>query len=272
MSKREQLRGTWSFDTALIVTDPSGIIHQEGRVSQRFELASVTKLLSAYGALIAIERGQLSLSDSAGQRAPAGATIRHLLSHASGLPFEQGYLAQKPERHRVYSNLGIEVLGERVAQATGVAFHEYVNREILMPLGISEVTFYGSAAWGAHGSAFGVAKLLHEWMRPTLICQALHRMATTCQFPDLDGVLPGYGRQKHNCWGLGFELRGHKDPHWLGPDHSPRSYGHFGQAGSFVWIDPSVDLGAVFLGAKPYGEEHRAKWSEMNARIRAAFR
>lgn len=266
-----ELRGNWSFETALVVANQDGIIHQEGAVDEIFELASVTKLISSYAALIAINRHQLSLLDAAGEGAPAGATIRHLLSHSSGLPFEKGYLEQKPERHRVYSNVGIEVLARRVEEATGKEFHEFTRAQIFAPLGMQGIEFYGSPAWGARASAREMATLLHEWMHPTLIHPELFRAATTCQFSFLDGVLPGYGRQKRNCWGLGFEMRGHKDPHWLSQLHSPRSFGHFGQAGSFLWIDPSVQLGAVFLGDKRFCDEHREKWTAMNERIYQRF-
>lgn len=265
------LRGQWSFETALVVANKDGVIHAEGAYDTIFELASVTKLISSYAALIAINRHQLSLLDPAGQGAPEGATIRHLLSHSSGLPFEHGYLQQKPERHRVYSNVGIEVLATRVEEATGCEFHDFTRHHIFEPLQMCDIRFYGSPAWGARASAREMATLLHEWMHPTLIHPELFRAATTCQFSFLDGVLPGYGRQKRNCWGLGFEMRGHKDPHWLSDLHSPRSYGHFGQAGSFLWVDPNAELGAVFLGEKRFCDEHRQKWTAMNRRIMQAF-
>jgi CubicO group peptidase (beta-lactamase class C family) len=41
-----------------------------------------------------------------------------------------------------------------------------------------------------------------------------------------------------NDWGLGFELRDTKEPHWTGTRNSPRTYGHFGGSGSFLWLDP----------------------------------
>ena len=48
-----------------------------------------------------------------------------------------------------------------------------------------------------------------------------HAEATTVQFPGLDGVLPGFGVQRPNDWGLGFEIRDDKSPHWTGLANSP---------------------------------------------------
>lgn len=66
--------------------------------------------------------------------------------------------------------------------------------------------------------------------------------ATQVVFPGLNGVVPGYGHQRPNDWGLGFEIRGGKSPHWTGSSSSPRTFGHFGQTGTFLWSDP--DAGA----------------------------
>ena len=54
------------------------------------------------------------------------------------------------------------------------------------------------------------------------------RGGRTVQFPGLDGVLPGFGRQEPNDWGLGLELRDGKSPHWTGSGTRPQTFGHFG--------------------------------------------
>ena len=61
-----------------------------------------------------------------------------------------------------------------------------------------------------------------ELLAPTLIAPETLAEATSVQFPGLDGVLPGFGRQTPNDWGLGFELRDAKSPHWTGSLNSPR--------------------------------------------------
>jgi hypothetical protein len=48
------------------------------------------------------------------------------------------------------------------------------------------------------------------------------------------GVVPGFGRQSRSDWGLGFEIRDRKAPHWTGQRNSPPTFGHFGRSGSFL--------------------------------------
>jgi CubicO group peptidase (beta-lactamase class C family) len=80
------------------------------------------------------------------------------------------------------------------------------------------------------------------------------------QFPGLDGVLPGFGRQEPNDWGLTFELRDHKSPHWTGSTNSPRTFGHFGQSGTFLWIDPDLGAACGVLTNRDFGDWAKAVW------------
>src|SRR4051812_43254724 len=102
-----------------------------GPVDQRFAIASVTKTLVAYACLVAIEEGTLELDQPAG---PDGATVRHLLGHASGLPFEGDEPIAAPGRRRIYSNTGFEVLGRVLAEQSGLPVGEYLNEAVLAPL------------------------------------------------------------------------------------------------------------------------------------------
>ena len=74
------------------------------------------------------------------------------------------------------------------------------------------------------------------------------------QFPGLPGVLPGYGGQRDNAWGYGFEIRAGKRPHWTSERNSAASYGHFGQSGTMFWVDPVARLGLVALADRPFGD------------------
>jgi CubicO group peptidase (beta-lactamase class C family) len=73
-------------------------------------------------------------------------------------------------------------------------------------------------------------------------------------------VLPGYGQQRPNDWGLGFEIRDAKTPHWTGGKNSPRTYGHFGQSGTFIWADPEAKLALVVLTDRDFGEWALPLW------------
>jgi CubicO group peptidase (beta-lactamase class C family) len=88
--------------------------------------------------------------------------------------------------------------------------------------------------------------------------------ATSVQFPGIRGVLPGYGPQDPNDWGLGFEIKGSKAPHWTGPRNSPATYGHFGLAGTMLWVDPAAGLGLVALADRDFDVWAAAAWPELS--------
>lgn len=259
----------FNFPVALAVSDSREVHTITGATEEIFDWKSVTKPLAAWATLVAINQGHLGLEDPAG---PEGSTVRHLLAHSSGLPFEEGP-TQQPERRRVYSNIGFDALAEHVAGAVGMSFDDWMRASVLEPLEMHSVTLDGSAAHGAAGTITDLLALGLELLVPTLISPELGEQARTVQFPGLDGVLPGYGRQQNNDWGLGMELRDHKTPHWTAEDTSSGTFGHFGQSGSFIWVDPEADLTAVFLGERSFNQKiHVPLWPRLNHEILAAHR
>lgn len=242
----------WPVDNAAAVVVPSGGGEpaSHGDVHREYRLASVTKLLSAYAALIAWEEGAFELGDAAG---PEGSTVRHLLAHASGLDMSERKVRAPAGTRRIYSNAGIEVLAEFITARTDIAFADYVKEGLLEPLGMTGTRFEGSPAAGAVSTAADMARFAAELQAPTLLDPATLGTATRVAFEGLDGVLPGFGRQKPNDWGLGFELRDHKSPHWTGASSSPRTFGHFGQSGTFLWVDPDAGAAAVALTDRDFG-------------------
>jgi CubicO group peptidase (beta-lactamase class C family) len=245
---------------AAAVVGPGGVIETHGPVERRFPLASVTKLLTTIAALVAVEEGSLDLDAPAG---PAGATIRHLLAHASGLPPDDDGRAvpiARPGTRRIYSNVGFEVLGEQIAAATGVAFSAYAREAVCEPLGLRATDVSGSPASGAMSTVADLALVARELLRPRVVAPETLAIATAVQFPGLAGVLPGFGRQDPNDWGLGFECRDHKAPHWTGTANSPATFGHFGRTGTFLWVDPTADLALVCLTDREFGPWAAAAW------------
>jgi len=232
----------------------AGLLTEDGRLetygetSRSFRWASVTKLVTALASLVALEEGTLDLDDPAG---PSGSTIKHLLAHSSGLPFLDGEpISGSPGERRVYSNAGFNALGAELATAAGIPFEEYVRVAVLEPLGMEGSHLrldekYGVAAAGGYGPLDDLVRLAAELMKPTLVAQETLDEAVTVAFPDLDGILPGFGRQRPNDWGLGLELRGAKSPHWTGTTNSTRTFGHFGGSGTFLWVDPKARCALV---------------------------
>jgi CubicO group peptidase (beta-lactamase class C family) len=242
---------------AAAVVGPDGTLASHGRTDLGFALASVTKPLAALAALVAVEEGAVELDQPAAPYGPEGATLRHLLAHASGLVFggapEPRRPLARPGASRIYSNAGIEAMAELVADATGIAFADYLDQAVCRPLGLRGTALHGSPAWAGRSTVDDLAAVARELLAPRLLHHSTIAEATTVQFPGLVGVLPGFGRQDPNDWGLGFEIRGHKSPHWTGSRNSPRTFGHFGQAGTFLWVDPEAELAAVVLTDEPFG-------------------
>ena len=253
-----------SFDVALVLRVGGDVVYSHGDVDRAFPLASVTKPIVAWSVLIAVERGLISLDDPAG---PEGATVRHLLAHASGLPFEGRRPVAAPGKRRIYSNEGFDILGEVVAEASGMGVAQWVRQTVFDPLGMGSADIPGSPAHAGVASAADVSLFGAELARPTLVSVPLAALAGLSQFPALAGVVPGYGRFTPCPWGLGLEIRGEKAPHWTAPDASARTIGHFGQSGSFVWADRDLGASAAFVGAEPFGQWHHDNWSALNASL-----
>jgi len=255
--------------SAAVVSAGGEVLSSHGDLERSYPLASVTKLLTAYATLIAIEEGVLGLDDAAG---PPGATVRHLLAHASGLDFSARTVRAAPGDRRIYSNAGFEVLAEAVAQRSGIPFAAYVREGLLDPLGMDATTVGGSPAAGATSSARDLAKFVAELQDPALLDPSTLAAATDVVYPGLAGVLPGFGRQNPNDWGLGFEIRDGKQPHWTGGTSSPRTYGHFGQAGTFAWVDPAAGVACVVLTDRDFGAWAVDAWPPFTDAVLAELR
>ena len=236
------------------------LLGSHGEDRHVFRWASVTKLVTALAALVAAEEGTVDLDESAG---PHGSTVRHLLAHAAGLPFDGQAPIARPGERRIYSNTGFEVLAEHLAQRAGMPFDDYMSEAVLEPLGMG-AELRGSPAAGLHGSLDDLIALAGELLEPKLIAAETFAEATTVAFPGLTGVLPGFGRMEPNDWGLGFELRDEKDPHWTGSRNSARTFGHFGGSGTFLWVDPERQLALGCLTDRDLGPWAKDAWPRLS--------
>jgi CubicO group peptidase (beta-lactamase class C family) len=143
-----------------------------------------------------------------------------------------------------------------------MAFAEYLGAAVLEPLGLG-ARLIGSPASGLEGSLDDLLRVAGELLAPTLVAPETLAEATEVAFPGLVGVLPGFGRQERNDWGLGFELRDAKSPHWTGSRNSPRTFGHFGASGTFLWVDPEPGVACACLTDEAFGEWAREAWPRL---------
>ena len=148
-----------------------------------FHVGSITKSFTALGVLKAVTKGLLALDDPVkkhlswftagsrfGEAEPERITIRHLLSHHSGLgtwsplgnpsdpqyhtrTFEEvvkstrGSWLKFPAGERFeYSNQGMDLVGGALEQTSGKGFADFMREEILAPLGMTSSTFHQAEA------------------------------------------------------------------------------------------------------------------------------
>ena len=238
-------------------------------LDHRFRLASLTKPIATWAMLVAVEEGTVALDDAVGQ---PGCTLRHLLAHAGGYPFDGAEpvaapgapadLLQHRDRARRRAHRG----------AAGIAFADYLAEAVLGPLGMARCSLRGLAGARRLGHGRRRGRVPRRADAPTLIAAGDRRRCRPQQWPDLAGIVPGVGRFDPCPWGLGFEIRGHKRPHWTGRANSAATFGHFGGAGTMMWADP--DAGCAAGGAhrprvrRLVGRGHAA-WPELSDAVLA---
>lgn len=247
---------------AAAVLKDGEVVETLGDTSWVHHVASVTKPVVAYGVMLAVEEGAVELDQPAG---PEGSTLRHLLAHASGVGFDSRTPVKGVEERRIYSSAGYEWAADTVAEATGMDFAQYLAEGVFAPLGMSDSSLSGSAGHGLATTVDDLVAFVREVHNPKLLHPSTVEQMRTVQFPDLRGIVPGYGMHKPCEWGLGFELRGHKDPHWTGLAMPPATAGHFGMSGTYLWV--TERLAMVTLTNRDFGHWAQPLWSQTNDKI-----
>ena len=154
-------RGQMFLHTALGTVDGA----RPATVETIYDLASLTKpLATASSALVLVEQGRLALTDTLpsllGDAAAhlAGVTVRHLLTHTSGLPawtpcYENGegldaavaailrLTAAPADARYEYSCLGFILLGKILETVTGQSLDTFARENVFVPLGLDEMTY-----------------------------------------------------------------------------------------------------------------------------------
>jgi len=252
-----------SFAAAGMVTG-DGRVETHGHTRHAVRLASVSKPVGALAVLVAAEEGVVDLDEAAG---PPGSTVRHLLAHASGLPFEGGEPIAPPGRRRIYSNEGFRVLAEHLAMQSEMPFPEYVHAAVCEPLEI-DLDPNGDPGSGMHASLDDLLAIARELLTARLVAPESLAEMTTVHFPGLSGVLPDYGRFDPLDWGLGVQLNT-RPATWMGTKTSSRAFGHFGGSGTFLWVDPEALVACVVLTDREFGEWAKEAWPALSDDVMA---
>ncbi|HUF99418.1 MAG TPA: serine hydrolase domain-containing protein [Ilumatobacter sp.] len=231
------------------------IVRTNGDAGRSFALASLTKPLTAWAIMVGVEEGIVALDEPIDRPdVQAGATLRHLLSHAAGFGFTGDAPVSAVGRRRNYSNTGIERAADLLAAAADIPFADYLTEAVFTPLDMGDTVLSGSPAFGARSTVNDMVKFVAELLAPRLIAPATRADVITPQYPDLAGIVPEVGRFDPCPWGLGVEILGAKSPHWMGRANSPQSFGHFGGSGTMMWVDPVVEVGVVALTDRRFDE------------------
>jgi CubicO group peptidase (beta-lactamase class C family) len=252
----EAVDGWGARTAAAALIDRDGLVASRGPLDHVLPWASVTKLVTTCVVLVGVQRRMLALDDAAG---PPGSTVRHLLAHAGGYGFDDGVLAV-PGRTRIYSNAGFDALGRVLEDAARRPLAELLGEWVLEPLAMTGTRLEGRPSEGLAGPASDLAAFARELLAPMILPAGLVTEATAVAFSGLRGVLPGFGLQDPCDWGLGFEVRGRKSPHWTGSANSPATFGHFGRSGTFLWVDPVAGLALACLTDRPFGAWASEAW------------
>ena len=241
------------------VVDRDGAVTTRGESARAVRLASLSKPVVALAVLVAAEEGVVDLDGPAG---PRGSTVRHLLAHTSGLPFEGTTAIAPPGRRRIYSNEAFRVVADHLTARAEMPFVDYVTAAVCAPLGIG-LDPRGDPGSGMHASLDDVLAIGRELLRPTLVAPETLDEMTSVQFPGLIGVLPDHGRFDPLDWGLGVQLNT-PTPTWMGSRVSRRAFGHFGGTGTFVWVDPDHGVVCAALTTREFAEWAKDAWPRLS--------
>jgi CubicO group peptidase (beta-lactamase class C family) len=193
-----------------------------------------------------------------------GVTFASLLSHASGLGFEEGDPVRPMGERRVYSNCGIDRAVAAIVEDNPPA--NWLADRLFTPLGMASTALRGRPSAGVEGSTADMERLALAWLRPELISRESRDRIIRPYMPDLAGVVPGFGRFAPCPWGLGPEVRGTKE-HWMG-DWPSASFGHFGQSGALMLLNATEQIGVVAASAAPFGPWAVSLWPEWTSTVR----
>ncbi|MBI1802720.1 MAG: beta-lactamase family protein, partial [Chloroflexi bacterium] len=305
-----------------------------------FHIASIGKPMTSTAVMMLVEEGKISLDDPVGAIVPAfrgewrdAITVRHLLTHTSGLPQDPGpeiteglppgadtpaqlrnypkSRLEAPTGSKVeYSNVGFGMLGLIVEAASGQSYPEFMRARLFAPAGMHEsyiappASLYGRIAHvggvpnpGSANERFNSAyarrqshpagnimatasdvalffqMFLHRGQANgrAVIAPATARLMTTNHTAGLRGGIEGFMTWDNCAWGLGFDLRADKRPHFSGEFTSPQTFGHSGVAGTFAWADPERDLICVMLANRLlHNLWNFPRWSRFSTAVTAS--
>ncbi len=222
---------------------------------RRFALASVTKPLVARAAQVAIEEGAFELDTPAG---PPGSTVRHLLAHTAGYAMTSAKVIAAPGTRRIYSNHGFAVLAEVARAGIGHRVRHLPDR-----VGLRAARDDRHRRSTAEPRPPGTARRRRStiWWHSPATCWRRRRCpdrCTTrrrpCSSRGSTACCPASGCSGPTTGGWASRSATANRRTGRGRRTRRRTYGHFGQSGTFLWVDPDAELALVVLTDRKFGE------------------
>lgn len=202
-----------------------------------------------------------------------------------------------------YSDNGFTIAGIMAERVTGLRFGDIVQREVLTPLGMLDASMFppedwwpriaavigdsaegretaemfnsaeyrrrGAPAGGLFATVRGIVPFLRAFLqqgvaqgRPWLRRETVAAMMRpqVSGIPGRVGVLYEWPAVE---WGLGWDVKGSKTPHWSGTLTSPQTISHEGYAGTLVWADPTRELLCVIFTNHTFADHWNLKPSKL---------
>ena len=273
-----------------------------------FALASLTKPLVGAACMVALEEGLLELDAHVRDGFTLRHLLSHCAGlPEAGLRWQEPP-EYAPGTQRWYSNAGYVQAARLLEEASGMTCAAYLHEAILAPLGMDASLGLAAAdaprtarVWqpgrygddelfnserfrrdappqgGGFASARGYGRLLTCLLAGGAVGGAALLAEETVdeflapQFGPLPGGVNGVGEWPDLCWGLGFDVRGAREPHWAGPSLGPRTASHFGASGTLAWLDRDLGIGLVALANRgSYSGWWREPWAALGTAVTAA--
>jgi CubicO group peptidase (beta-lactamase class C family) len=266
-------------------------------VNTVFLLASISKPITATGVMILVDRGLLSLADPVRRFIPEFTggdrdlvTVRHLLTHTSGLPdmlpenielrkrfaplaefvsrTVKTPLLFRPGTDLRYQSMGILLAAEIAERITGVPFRAFLRKEVFALLGMTRSSLglggrpisataqcqVPDEPWGWNSPYW--RELGSPWGGVHSTARDLERLLRHFERPDGRVLRPATARQM-----VSNQTPEFKESYGLGwrlaaggRMCSLRAFGHSGSTGTICWLDPESRTSLVLLTTKPYAE------------------
>ncbi len=262
-----------------------------------FLLASITKPITATGVMTLVDCGRLSLSDPVRKFIPEFTgggrdlvTVRHLLTHTSGLPdmlpenlelrkrfaplkeYVVGTvktpLLFQPGKDLRYQSMGILLAAEIAERITGTPFRAFLKKEVFEPLRMTSTSLglggrsipataqcqVPDEPWGWNSSYW--RDLGAPWGGAHSAAPDIERLLRYFERPDSRVLRPTTAREM-----VANQAPVFKESYGLGwrlqaggRACSPRAFGHSGSTGTMCWLDPESGTSFVLLTTRPHAE------------------